>query len=245
MASFVETVVTQTMNLDLSKTLGGSRDITGLCTDIFLIVIRMREAEDLGDPASLRKLITYYLSLFEKNCKAINVDEEAITEAKYALVALIDETVLSIPGACRDFWFTRPLQLDMFGDAIAGEEFFNKLQKLAVQPEKKKDIIEIYYLCLSLGFEGKYKMFNQEERVGLIDNLGRTLRRTRIRVSGGLSPHGRRAEIGAVKRRKIGAVPFPLWLPGVVSLVAALAVWIILYAINSAELKQVLDTLKP
>jgi type VI secretion system protein ImpK len=245
MASFVETMVTQTMNLDLSKTLGGSRDITGLCTDLFLIVIRMREAEDLGDPAALRKLISYYISLFEKNCKAINVDAESINEAKYALVALLDETVLSIPGNCRDYWFTRPLQLDLFGDNIAGEEFFNKLQKLLVSPEKKKDILEIYYICLSLGFEGKYKIFNQEERAGLIDNLGRILRRTRVRVSGGLSPHGRRVDTGAVKKRKIGAVPFPLWLPGVISLVAIIVVWIILYSVNSSEFSRILETLKP
>jgi len=164
-ASFVDTIASQTMNLDVTKTIGGAKDLQGLCTDLFLIVIRMREAEDLGDPAALRKLIGYFLNLFEKNCKAIGISNDSIQEAKYALVALMDETVLSVPGVCRDYWFSRPLQLDLFGDNIAGEEFYNKLQKLSLEPEKKKDVLEIYYLCLSLGFEGKYRIYNAEERL--------------------------------------------------------------------------------
>jgi type VI secretion system protein ImpK len=242
-SSFVQTMVSQTMSLDLSKTIGGSRDLTGLCTDIFLIVIRMREAEDLGDPASLRKLILFYLGLFEKNCKAINVEPETIADAKYAMVGLIDETVLSIPGVCRDFWIGNPLQLDLFGDNIAGEEFYNKLNRMLVAPEKKKDILEVYYLCLSLGFEGKYKIFNQEERSALIDNLGRVLRRTRVRVSGGLSPHGRRAESGS--RRARGGVPFPLWLPAAACAGICVAVWAILFFVNASEFHAILNTLKP
>ncbi|MBN1578151.1 MAG: type IVB secretion system protein IcmH/DotU [Chitinispirillaceae bacterium] len=241
MGTFVDTITSQTMNLDLTKTLGGARDLQGLCTDLFLIVIRMREAEDLGDPASLRKLIGYYLELFEKNCKSIGIPADSVLEAKYALVALIDETVLSVPGICRDYWFTRPLQLDLFGDNIAGEEFYNKLQKMLLETEKKKDALEIYYICLSLGFEGRYKLFNAEERVTIMDELGRKIRRTRIRSSAGISPHGGRTD--SIRRRKSSGFLFPIWLAAVLIVGGIAALYSFLFLLSTAQAAGIMDFL--
>lgn len=240
-ATFADTIAGQTMNLDLTRTLGGSKDMPGLCTDLFLIVIRMREAEDLGDPASLRKLIGYYLELFEKNCKAIGVSGDSILEAKYALVALMDETVLSVPGICRDYWYTRPMQLDIFGDNIAGEEFYVKLQKMLLDMEKKKDVLEIYYICLSLGFEGRYKLFNAEERVTIMDDLGRKLRRTRVRSSSGISPHGGRTD--SMKRNRSHGFLFPLWLTSIIAAGGLVALYVWLVFASSARARVVMDFL--
>jgi type VI secretion system protein ImpK len=231
--SFVETMAGQTMNLDLTKTLGGSRELTGLCTDLFLIIIRMREAEDLGDPAALRKLINFYLDLFQKNCATLKLPPASIDESKYALIALMDETVLSVPGACRDYWISRPMQLDYFGDNIAGQEFYNKLQNLLLQPESKKDVLEVYYLCLALGFEGKYKISNPEERLAILDDLGRKLRRTRIRVSSELSPHGKRADSAILKKK--GVFLFPLWISGILCAAAAVLGWFALFSLSSSQ----------
>jgi type VI secretion system protein ImpK len=192
----------------------------------------MREAEDLGDPAGLRKLINYYLDLFQKNCGAVKITQPSIEETKYALIALMDETVLSVPGASRDYWISRPLQLDYFGDNLAGQEFFNKLQNLLLQPESKKDVLEVYYLCLSLGFEGKYKISNSDERLAIMDDLGRKLRRTRIRASSELSPHGRRIDSEILRRK--GAFLLPLWVAGAVCCAAVIAGWAALYASNAS-----------
>jgi type VI secretion system protein ImpK len=241
-SSFVQTLAGQTMNLDLTKAVSGPRDIGGLCTDLFLIIIRMREAEDLGDPASLRKLIGYYIDLFEKNCKAISMSADAILEAKYAIVALMDETVLSVPGACRDYWISRPMQLDYFGDNIAGQEFYEKLQKLLLEPENKKDVLEVYYLCLSLGFEGKYKLSNPEERVVIMDDLGRKIRRTRIRVSAELSPHGKRGE-GTGGGPKTGRL-FPLWLTGAIGGAVVAGCWLALFILNGQALSDLLTAIR-
>jgi len=237
--SFVDTISSQTLNIDISKAIGGARDMAGLATDLFMIVIRMRESEDLGDPASLRKLVVYYLDLFKRNCKTAGIADEAVNEALYAIVALIDETVLSVPGACRDYWFGRPLQLDLFGDNIAGEEFYNRLQKLQANAEKKKDTLEVYYLCLSLGFEGKYKVLNPEERSSLLEESGRKLRRAKIRISSALSPHGNRTDPGT-SFRKPGSGQFPLWMGGAIAGGACMVVYLILFVLTSINLGSVL-----
>jgi type VI secretion system protein ImpK len=241
--SFVDTIAGQTLNLDISKAVGGARDMPGLATDLFLIVIRMREAEELGDPASLRKLIVYYLDLFKKNCKTAGIADEAVNESLYAIVALIDEAVLSVPGPCRDYWFGRPLQLDLFGDNIAGEEFYKRLQKLQEAAEKKKDVLEVYYLCLSLGFEGKYKIMNPEERTGLIEETGRKLRRAKIRISSGLSPHGNRNDQGVVQK-KMGAGWFPLWKGAAIAGGICFVVYLVLFVLTWVNLGGVMKVVE-
>ena len=237
--SFADTLSGHTLNIDISKAIGGARDMPGLATDLFLIVIRMREAEDLGDPSALRKLIMYYIDLFKRNCKTAGITDEAVADALYALVALIDETVLSVGGACRDYWFGRPLQLDYFGDNIAGQEFFNRLNKFLAQAEKKKDVLEVYYLCLSLGFEGKCKIADPQERSALVDEAGRKLRRAKIRISTALSPHGNRTDGGTVPK-KSGIGQFPLWMAGAVAGGVCLVVYLILLIMTSINLGSVL-----
>jgi len=223
-ASFTDTITGHTLNLDLSRIRDAQRStLDSLCTDLFLIVIRMREAEDLGAPAPLIKLIKYYLNLFEKNCAVIGMQAADIAAAKYALVALLDETVLSIPGPCREHWISSPLQLEYFGDNIAGEEFFRKLDKMLLEPEKMREVLAVYYICLSLGFEGKYRIFNPQEREQIIDNLGRTIRRcTKTRFSR-ISPHGIRTPAPAVPRRH--AAPIPLWIFAAASAAAIAVTW--------------------
>jgi type VI secretion system protein ImpK len=241
-ASFSETIAGQTMNLDLSKVIAAEkRKLDGLCTDLFLIVIRMRESEDLGAPAALAKLIRFYINLFDKNCTVIGMPQEDIAVAKYAIVALLDETVLSIAGPCRDHWISSPLQLELFGDNIAGEEFYRKLDKLLVEPEKMREVLEVYYLCLSLGFEGKYKIGNKQERDRIIDNVGRTLQRTLKARSPGLSPHGRRI-LAALSTRRGGRL-IPLWMVAAVAVGAVAVLWAALYFISQSYLQQALESL--
>jgi type VI secretion system protein ImpK len=245
--SFTDTISGQTLDIDLSKI--GKTDekktetLTKLCTDIFLIVIRMREAEDLGKPAALRKLIIHYLDLFKKNCRSMGTPSSVTTDAIYALVAMLDETVMSVPGECRNFWVTNPIQLELFGDNLAGEEFYRKLEKLMEEPEKMKEVLEIYYLCLCLGFEGKYKLGNSDERDDIIDRLARMLLKVGKRASGGLSPHGKRSisrRLLKTQTRKI----MPLWAVGVVAFLLLCGCWGVMYFLTGQSLEKILSILQ-
>ncbi len=242
--SFAETIVGQTLELDLTKTRTRKvDDITTLCTDIFLIIIRMRESEDLGEPAALRKLIIHYLGLFKNNCKAINISSSMINDAIYALVALLDETVMSVPGKCRDYWVTNPIQLELFGDNLAGQKFFDKLSKLMKDPARMKDVLEIFYLCLSLGFEGKYKLSNATERDKIIDALARILLKTGKRAVSGLSPHGRRRVSRSLAKRSQKRL-IPIWVVGTIVGILVIGLWGAMYYLSEQSVLRVLSLIK-
>lgn len=244
--SFTETISGQTLDIDLTKlgkTEKKTETLTKLCTDIFLIVIRMRESENLGKPAALRKLIIHYIDLFKKNCRSMNISSSMTTDAVYSLVALLDETVMSVPGECRDFWVTNPIQLELFGDNLAGEEFYRKLERLMEDPEKTKDVLEIYYLCLCLGFEGKYKLGNAVERDDIIDTLARMLLKIGKRSSSSLSPHGKRSISKRLFKSKDKRV-MPLWAVGVTAFLLLCGWWMVMFYLAGQSLEKVLSLIK-
>lgn len=227
MSNFTETILSQTLDINLSKKATQTQNLSTLCTDLFLIIIKMREVNDLGETAALRKLISYYINRLEYNCLRAGFTTETITLVKYALVATLDESVLSVPGDARDFWITNPMQLEIFHENIAGEEFFNKLTQLMQNPEKNKEILEIYYLCLSLGFQGKYLLENPQQRETTISNLAKVIiKNSKSFIS--LSPHGlppfsARKAMG-VKRYTL----IPLWVTASLMALIISVLWIIL-----------------
>jgi type VI secretion system protein ImpK len=237
--SFVKTIAGHSLELDLTMA-GRSADrrLADLCTDLLLIVIRMREAEDLGEPESLRMLIRHYIDLFEKNCDAMGVETSRSRSAAYALVALLDETVLSQPGPCRDSWLANPLQLEKFGDNLAGEEFYRKLDDLLGAQRPDRELLEVYYLCLCLGFAGKYLLSNAEQREQTIARIAAILDKGRPgrRTAESLSPHAFRKTLSVVPHRPRRTRT--LWIAGIAAVAVIALGWVVSSAMVGAAVER-------
>jgi len=101
-----------------------------------------------------------------ESCLAANgFSAEDSDLAKFALCAWVDETLLSMQWPGRSQWQKEQLQRLFYKTTRAGEEFFERLNGLGVH---QRDVREIYYLCLGLGFSGKY--IHDEDRF-LLDKL--------------------------------------------------------------------------
>lgn len=227
MDDFPKTIISQTLDLNLSDTQMKEQSLSTLCTDLLLIIIKMRDTTDLGETAALRKLVNYYITQFQKNCLMAGFAPETIDLVKYALVATLDETVLSIPGEARDFWITNPMQLEIFGDNIAGEEFYRKLDQLMHAPEENSSILEIYYMCLCLGFQGKYLLMAPQQREVIITRLASILVKCGTPFES-LSPHGIRRNLYG---RSLGVKSdeiVPLWVVGGVMATVVGVIWVVL-----------------
>jgi type VI secretion system protein ImpK len=89
-----------------------------------------------------------------------------------AFCATVDEIILKSQFKVRDSWELRPLQLTMFGEQLAGETFFIKLEELRAKGAKHVQALEVYHMCLLLGFQGKYMMEGTEKLKYLTARLG-------------------------------------------------------------------------
>ncbi|MFM8454310.1 MAG: DotU family type IV/VI secretion system protein [Gammaproteobacteria bacterium] len=97
---------------------------------------------------------------------------QEINDVQYAIYALIDEKILNGKDEFKSFWAGNSLQLDKYGAHIGGEEFFERLFDIekSTAPDKEH-ILYIYYLCLDLGFMGRYRHENKRELESIKFNL--------------------------------------------------------------------------
>ena len=73
--------------------------------------------------------------------------------ARFAVFAWIDEAILNSAWQEKTRWQGEQLQRRYYQTAEAGEEFFEKLNNLGAHQQQVR---EVYYLCLALGFTGRY-----------------------------------------------------------------------------------------
>ncbi len=142
-----------------------------LATDIFLIGVKIRETSSLGQPDQLKRLITSYFKDFERTCLSMGKSANAVEQCKYALAAFIDETITNTDNNCRESWIQEPLQTTFFNDNIAGENFFKRLEALLPDLKRNLEVIEVFYLALALGFQGRYRSSGPEVLPNVVRNL--------------------------------------------------------------------------
>ncbi len=90
---------------------------------------------------------------------------EHYDEARFAVVAFIDEVLLDTAWQESARWAADLLQRNYYRTASAGIEFFDRLAGLNMIDPAHRDIREVYYYCLALGFSGRY--FERSERASL------------------------------------------------------------------------------
>jgi type VI secretion system protein ImpK len=203
----------------------GSRRLADLCSDIFFLIFHIRSGKDPGNAESLRKEISLMVEEIDRTGKRLGNSDEDIKATKYALLALIDETILNSNWAYKDQWADKPLQLEYFGEHMAGERFFDLLERVRQKGSRKVDLLEVFGIVLILGFQGKFKLGGREA----LDKLTHELVDEVTRYRGGtpmLSPNGRIPDEPVQRPPK--AIPRWAWISGLSAVALALIVFLIL-----------------
>jgi len=163
-------------------------DLVSLAAPVFELVLKLR-AETLAPTSSLRPAAQQLLAAMEQRGSTLRHSERQIQSVKFALAAFIDETVMTTSSPLREEWEKFPLQLEYFGEQLAGVKFFERLDELVKQIETEADVVEVYYLCMLLGFKGKYKVYMEDQLQELIKTTAAQLKRAGRLQEAELSPH--------------------------------------------------------
>jgi len=157
------------------------------------IIVRLASLHpQAANAQDFRASIRAALKAAMEQAKALGYSSEINQRAFFAAVALLDETVLRLQSPSFAEWARRPLQEEMFGHNRAGNVFFDDLRDLLARPDSAEtaDGLEVYCLCLLLGFRGKYALSSGENwtsaRSGEIQPLVRQAREKIDRIRGRL-----------------------------------------------------------
>ena len=199
-----------------------TRRLAEVYAPCFTLALQLRATDEYGDAETLRGRIKSLLEKTRREAVQSGLPPEDVREAEFALVAFLDETLLSSDWSQKDSWLARPLQLELFNRYDAGEEFFNRLDGLRANPGLHAEAIEAYYLCMALGFKGQYQLHGQEQLRALIEETQAELAKQPGMAAGVLAPHGKpRDQVTAEVRGKL-----PAWALVTAAVLVALVVYL-------------------
>jgi len=127
----------------------------GLLTSI----VRLQSGrQHITDGVSFRNRTKSTIAEIERVAVATGYEPADVGDTHFAVVAFLDEVILNSSDPVRADWERRMLQEELFGKTDAGMVFFDKLATLQSRRDTHRlaDILEVYLLCLLLGFQGRY-----------------------------------------------------------------------------------------
>jgi type VI secretion system protein ImpK len=137
--------------------------------------------------------VSSFLTEFDSEARKLRAHGDDIDAAKYAWCAALDEILLASSFALRTAWERRPLQLVQFGDQLAGEHFFDRLEALRSKGSARLQALQVFHMCLLLGFRGKYALDGGDRLAYMTARLGDEIMHIRGK-SKGFAPRAERPD---------------------------------------------------
>jgi type VI secretion system protein ImpK len=212
----------------------GVNPLVAAAQSLMALIVRLRGSPAQSDVESLRERVVRELREFERRASQAGAAPEAVRSARYALCATIDDIVLNTPWGSHSGWAKQSMVSTFYKEAWGGERFFDILEQLHRDPGRSGDVLELMYLCLSLGFEGKLRVLprGQSELGRIREGLFRSIRQRRGDVEKELSPRWRGIDAG---HRPLSA-QIPLWVVGAAAAAILTAAFMGLsYALNRSS----------
>jgi type VI secretion system protein ImpK len=146
---------------------------------ILTAIVRVQTGrQQVQDPESFRTRMKQALREIASTAARKGYSTEDVQEANFAVVAFLDETVLT-SDACATEWARKSLGEELFAQRSAGETFFKRLEAQRANRDSQAlaEVLEIYNLCLLLGYEGKFAGGSKAELQLLMSNLRERIER--------------------------------------------------------------------
>ncbi len=202
----------------------GINPLARAAAPILAAVLRLRGRAQHPDPDGLRRRMADAMREFEQRALATGLDSRSLRAARYALCATVDDVVLSTPWGGHSAWTQQSLTSLFHNEVSGGERFFEILEQMERELGRHAAVVELMYLCLSLGFEGRFRVMPRgaAAQAEFREALYRTLRGRRAEWERELSPHWQGVGTGhrALRAR------VPPWVVGTAGLALAALVYL-------------------
>jgi type VI secretion system protein ImpK len=188
------------------------------------VLPQLRSSVQHPNPTALRDSLAQGVRQFEAQARAAGVPTEKVVAARYALCTLIDETATSTPLGASGAWAQQGLLALFHGETGGGEKFFQLLARLAENPQANIDLLELMYVCLEFGFEGRYRVTEggQRQLEAIRQRLLMIIRKQRGEYERDLAANWR--GLSAVTQRRLGSVP--LWVVGAMTALLLVVIYV-------------------
>jgi len=206
----------------------GLNELVQAASPLLLLAGQLRGTLAVQDIAGLRRHALDEMRQFEERTRAFGIPQEVMVGGRYLLCAALDEAVLSTPWGAQSEWAQQPLLVALHREAWGGEKFFDMLDRLQRDPARHINLLELQYVCLALGFAGKFQVAERGD--ARLADIKHALFRT-IRDQRGASPPELSLRWTGVQDRRNRLIRYvPWWVVGALALALLALTFTVYYA---------------
>ena len=203
----------------------GINPLLALANRLLAVVPQIRSTGHLADPAVLKDSLAQGVREFEAQARQQGIAPERVMAARYVLCTLLDEAAASTPWGGSGVWGRHSLLAMFHNETWGGEKVFQLMARLAENPAGNRDLLEMIYVAVCLGFEGRYRVIEggRAQLEAVRDRLAQILRKERGDYAQSLAQHWHGQ---ALKRRPLLSW-LPLWVTGAVAAMLLAGVYLL------------------
>ena len=213
----------------------GLNPLVALANRLLLVVTQLRSTRHVADPAALRNSLAQGVRDFVAQAGSAGIAPERVMAARYVLCTMIDEAASDTPWGGSGAWAGNSLLTMFHNEAAGGEKVFQLMARLAEKPEANRDLLELIYCALVLGFEGRYRVIanGRAQLEAVRDKLAQILKQQRGPYAPALAQHWQ----GQSVKRRAGLS----WLPLAATAALAALVLVIAHLLFATSLSDLSD----
>ena len=183
---------------DLAAPDQGLNPLVALANRLLLVVPQLRATRHVDDPAALRNSLAQGIRDFAARAAAQGIAPERVMAARYVLCTMIDEAAADTPWGGSGVWGRHSLLAMFHNETEGGEKVFQLMARLAEKPDTNRDLLELIYCALTLGFEGRYRVIDngRAQLEAVRDKLAQILRQQRGDHPHALAQHWQGQAVG-------------------------------------------------
>lgn len=211
----------------------GQGPLVQLASGLLITAARLRQMPQHNSPQRLRDALVESVRQFENQARAKGLPNEHVVAARYVLCTFIDECASSTPWGGAGVWSTHSLLVHFHNESWGGEKVFQLMGKLAENVSTNRPLLELIYVTLALGFEGRYRVLpnGRVQLETLRDQLNQKLREQGANAQQELSPQWMGVQASG-KRLRDG---IPVWAIAALAAVALAIVFVVLRFITAIQ----------
>ena len=194
---------------DLGR-LGALNPLVAAANPLLTLAVQLRGSPTVADLDRLRETLVRSIREFEANARNRGVRPEVVVAARYCLCTFLDEVIATAPWAAGGAWANQSLLVTFHNEGWGGEKFYALLKRVSEDPTNNIDLLELMYLCLAFGFQGKYRVLEggRSQLDELRERVYSTIRAQRGEPENELSPRWQ----GAAQKKVTLTNWVPLWV---------------------------------
>jgi type VI secretion system protein ImpK len=201
---------TPSVAADIEPIDSGLNPLVALANKLLALVPQIRATYQLADPGALRESIAADLRSFESQARARGIAAERVLAARYVLCTVLDEAAAGTPWGGGGQWGRHSLLTMFHNEAGGGEKVFQLMAKLAQEPAANRDLLELIYAALSVGFGGRYRV--EQGGAAQLEAVRERLAQIVRKERGDYSPALAQSWRGTLPKKRALLSWLPLWV---------------------------------